>query len=785
VLDLQLPSTQFPVGTLVADANSGLSGTVYQATAGNTWSTSLTMVNPTTQYKVSSTTDNPSLNVTTAVLSISPWPTTGNWDGFWTANFTLNNPTAQDLDYWLTTVAVPSSPATPCHVLNLNSVSGIAIGDGLMVVDSDSSASFTVAGVDPILNQVSTVEAISNLPLGTHIYWDETSQGDMVLEDPGVILQAAMAPFSVDLSKFTAPSTADPTFGFLPMRPLNGADVQPVGDIEPTLTGLKLSTGATYLNPADGTNVKSYSWTGTPDTGWATPTGSAGAAPNADWTCQLVAAPTSLMPYEVACTTAEFPNGINPFQRLRNRAYSDTVYFQENNGLIIVNNKIINGAYVQTVVGTTITYQYTQNGVTYNSATGDNFTPWSPAWAYLAGALAVYDYQTMKRFIFNGTAQVQAKAWSGTAWGAPTLYTWPGSSCVQSAVPMVGMAGSILAYATDATLANPRLELWGFSGGLTASLSLAAYAGLVGGTLVRTPYGAYLVCGYNLAQITYSAGALHLVLISMAGEVDVLFANTLVARNAGEIAIFGRVQDGDNTECWMFRIFTPFQSTLNNASLWSEKIGEGCPTLMGAMRDPSKPGRIVGHYGGQLWQIDTVRPMCIERFTPGGMTALECVEHVCQAMAAMAIPDANGTMHIISRNPADSPLALTVSQVSVSSTLSWPDFASIVRITSQDSKFYFDAFGQQGGVLLEVGNHPMVWSLSACAGMAESWCAWFGQPRAMSEEEWFYTDPNTGAPWESIQLFTKLSVNGGPNVRLMSRSQNFIAGSATVKTVGA
>ena len=163
---------------------------------------------------------------------------------------------------------------------------------------------------------------------------------------------------------------------------------------------------------------------------------------------------------------------------------------------------------------------------------------------------------------------------------------------------------------------------------------------------------------------------------------------------------------------------------------------------------------------------------------------MECIEHIAQLFSAVVIPDANGTLHVISRTVADAPVALTVDRVTLDQTLCWPDFAAMVVVSSQNSELEATAYGQQGGVKLEVTGHPMLWSFSGCYGMAEALAAWFGVPRPLSEEKWFFTNPDAAAPWEGVRLFSKLTINGGAPVRLMAISQNFIKGTAQVKTVG-
>jgi hypothetical protein len=381
---------------------------------------------------------------------------------------------------------------------------------------------------------------------------------------------------------------------------------------------------------------------------------------------------------------------------------------------------------------------------------------------------------------------------------------------------MIGTPGAVLAYAVtagfggtinnstweSAGLSADRLELWNptTGGGLLATLATANIpAVLLGGTLVTTPYGVFLVKDSALAEITYTPGnpTLGIASVYLADSVDVIFANSLVARTSTEIVLFGRLDTGTisapTTETWMLRLSLPLQASLDTSVIWSELVAQGAPPLIGAMRDPSSAGsyadtterRIVGHYGGSIWQLDTTRSWCLDRFTPGGMTGMELIEHICQSFNALAIPDATGTMHIVSRIQDDEAIALTVNKISFTQARNWPDFASIVGISSQDGNFNYYAYGQQGGVMLTVGNHPLCYSLSACAAMAESLVQWFGVPRYVNEETWFYADSDTAAPWEGIPLFTKLAINGSSPVRLMGMSQNYITGKASVKLVTA
>ena len=193
---------------------------------------------------------------------------------------------------------------------------------------------------------------------------------------------------------------------------------------------------------------------------------------------------------------------------------------------------------------------------------------------------------------------------------------------------------------------------------------------------------------------------------------------------------------------------------------------------------------MVGHYGGRLWQFDTQMPWTVERFTPGGMTAQECIEHVCQLNNALAVPQASGVLAIVSRNQSETPITMTVLQTTNDQSLCWPHFYSIVRCTTQDGQLYWDAYGaQNGGNLLEISNQPMLWTLSQAGAMAESYAAWFGVPRATETQSWTYSNADGAPPWEGLPAFACITLNGTGPWRVMSTSQDFIEGTCKAVVV--
>jgi hypothetical protein len=717
----------------------------------------------------------------------------------------MANLTQSNIDYWTV-----MAPVTNGYSICLNSVNGIFVGDKIGIVNSNTSDSWTVAGVDATLNLVNTIEEVSNLKTGTQIYWEDDSISDMVLQDPVTILQATLPYNTLDTSRFTPTTTSDYLFSWLPLTSNAQAPIFAIGDIETTRTAIKLSQGACWINPTTGSYQPSYSWTGEPGA-WGSATSASPTIPYNDWTSQLLTAPSSLMPYEPLISIGN-TNGVAPWIRLRNRAYADITYRRENNGLVwLVTNgtgRNVPATFVSVNVpapNATPIYTYVENGNTYTSSnSNDNFSVWSSPGANIAGIFPVYDYSQMKRYLFNTTAQannsnVSIQAWSGSAWGTASNWNWPGGSYIQSAVPFLPNPGYILGYATTASIGgqvnnsvwygastqSDRLELVNASGVLQASIStINLPPALLGGTLVTTPYGIYLVGGSAIGQITYSGGILSITTLYMVDSVSFLFANTLTAIDANNFLIFGRYDTpGDNstTETWLFRIQTQLTNSLDQSVIWDEKVSEGCPSLIGAVRDPATPGRVVGHLGGSVWQVSKQRAMGIDKFTPGGVTACELIEHIAQYFSAIAVPDPYGVLHFITRVNTDVAVNLNVSQVSIDTTYNWKDFYSIIQVNSADSAYNQYFFGQYGGTKLEVDTHPLVYSDSAALAMAESLVQWFGKPRQVQKQTWVYSDPNTAPPWEGLLPFSLITINGGSTqYRLMSMEYDVIAGTAVV-----
>lgn len=671
---------------------------------------------------------------------------------------------ATDANYY--TVVLPISKDKQVNTISLNTVSGIFPGDTLRCVHGAQSASWNILSINPELMSITTQETVSNLNNGDEIYFDPATNAEMVMQDARSVISQALSPYRADFSRFVQPTTPMPVFGWLPLRGTAGAsDLMAISDLDTALIN-----GTPVIRAISGfTNV----YHGSPDTGWTaeTPVTLPSMQPQyADWTCQTSTAPSSLMPYEV--------RSLSPNAFLRNRVYNQISWQAMDNGPM--------PGY--TPAG------YNPNGLTnpYNPAIPstwfDNFTDPGLNIGNLIPEIILYDYLNSRKIVVTtggtfqapGSQTVTAYPWSGTGFGTGVGLTGaPGGTGFYISICNfpTGPAGSYLG------ITDQQVLVLVLSNGSTVTCDVPPefeYA-----ALVPTPYGPYLVGQQGYGPVTYSNGVLDFTYANLPDQITILWPNTFVARSSSEAICLGRLDAGDGTgnvttSTILFRLsMVPDNSTPLASIIQSETIAKGSPTFAGAILDPTKPGRVIGHYGGALWQVDTQMPWTVERFTPGGMTALECVEHVAQLYGAMAIPQPNGTMALVSRSITETPTALNVLQVVNDQMLCWEHFYSIVRCSTQDGGTYYDApvlGGKIGGNLLEVQNQPMLWTLSQAGAMAETYAAWFGLPRAKETQTWTYPDSNSAAPWEALEPFASVTVNGTGPWRVMGTTVDYVKG---------
>jgi hypothetical protein len=442
-------------------------------------------------------------------------------------------------------------------------------------------------------------------------------------------------------------------------------------------------------------------WNGTPEAGWAT---TATTTLRAPWTGQLLAAPATTMPNEAATLAPGSPA-----------------------------DHVVLALAIRDTLG----------------------TPGVPT------VNLIYDYLQMRRIVINQTRSVSIAAWSGSAWGTPTVVTWPGAVPVLSASVLPGAPGAVVGL-TSAGLQLVMLP------GMGASNVVAVPAVAKDAVLRTTPWGCYLVGSQGYGRVTYAAGVLALNWLTLS-TISCFYPNTFTAMNANEIMVLARV-DGQATgstdlvtEVHLLRLQATPTQYVEDTLVASEKLMDGAPRTAGAFRDPTQGERIFGHCGGRLFVFGRTLPTCyaIERYTPSGLKAAELIEHICQVLNCMAVPDPLGCIHIISRGLVETPIDLTVDQVEIQEVRTWEHFYSVVRVSSaKDSSILADAWGTAGGTALEYGAHPFLWGQSACSAVAESLAAWFGVPRRYHEESWFWTDTDHPAPWENLPPVATIRING-------------------------
>jgi hypothetical protein len=644
--------------------------------------------------------------------------------GTWTRRATSYTPKA----YFQVAEAVASNPDPKVYKVKLDTIDGLYPGDTLELQNADRSQVFTVAQLDPTRCLVYTRESVQNLAVGDRLYFSEESAAQMVMEDPRAILSRACSPFVADFSAALASDLSAPLFSWVPMRPAYGEDLLAVSDLEAGFSNLRVFSG-------------SRAWDGTPESGWAS---ASGASLRAIWSDQRATAPGSLMPWEAITLAPEsWDRNEAPDPNVRNRPVKD-------------------GS------GNTIPW-------------GGN--SWDPKTSKTAKTVLVYDYINMRRVVLQGAA-VQINAWNGSAWGGNVSATWP--SQVQSAsVFPGGPSTAIVALCADGLRVAELPSGW--SSGAIAVPTAAQDA-----VLKTTPWGCYLVGSKGYGRITYQAGGnVSLNWVSIAGDGTTLLPNTFQGVDASNLTVLAVMTELDRTgatttETHALRLAaTPVTTPTAGASvLWDEKVLEGEPILCGSVRDPSTPGRVMGHLGGRLYQVSATVPMsrALERFTPGGMHASELIEHVCQVLNLIAYPTPDGVVHFASR-ASSTVVPLTVDQTSLVHTRAWEHFYSIVRVSGQADSMADVYASTDGGQLLEFGSHPLIWSDGACSAMASVYAAWFGKPRAVRKESWFHTNPNAAAPWEGLRPLSTVTVNGAGPYLLMALNDDRVAGKAQATLV--
>jgi len=649
---------------------------------------------------------------------------------WFTGTFTRRASAQDERGYYLVTAAVAGG-----YELPLDTIDGIAPGDRLQLINADRAQSWTILQVDAANKKAITRDEIREIASGDRVFFTDECLQEVVFEDARTTLAKACSPFGCDLTRYVGATLSMPILSWLPLRPLSGEDLTSVRDLDGGLTTLRVfGSGAA-------------AWDGTPEAGWATVTGG---LPRAHWTDQRSTVPTSLMPDETVVPSALTPTPLSPSSPWRFFAWSKFP---------------------------TITWG------PWAQALGLASWAWSPA---AIPPVVLYDYLAMRR-IKIADRTITINAWSGSAWGSNVAGTWPGSVAVRSACVFPGGPSNMILGITSAGLQGCTLP----TGTNTAVLALPANAG--DAVLRSTPWGAFLVGSRGYGRITIASNVLSVAWVELvAQDGGALYPNTFTALDVDRLVALARFDslnsEGKTVTETHAMLLQPTPTTAAASVIWDEKILDGAAITLGAMRDPSQAARVVGHCGGRLWQVSATLPVsyALERFKPSAMKASELIEHVCQLLQAVAVPDANGTMHVISRSSTETVIDITVDQVDIQETRTWEHFFSLARVGGQEGVYADAASATDGGGLLEMSNHPLLWTRSGCMATAGALMSWFGTPRKFQRETWFWSNPDTAAPWEALPPLARVRINGAATIWLvmgMDDRAHLRDGKATVSLV--
>lgn len=660
-----------------------------------------------------------------------------NGEGYaapWTFTRDVTMDTLVDQHYYIAQADLTPDDKAPVYSLQLDSTEQLTPGD---VLTSVSGGEIKINDIDSERKEIISLEPISaKVSYLQKLYLSQESRETLIYVDAADLLKRAAAPYALDLSRLTMPTLARPILAWLPLR-TNGEDMRGARDVEPTVATLRVWGSGTTA------------WTGTPEAGWTSGTATVRTVP---WTSQLTAAPSSLMPDEMPALASD--------TGYRHRLYYEWKYVRPT--LLDASWAPIAPTYIPAIVPATI---------------------------------LCHDYNQLRRLKITGGSVLEQR-WSGSAWSAGTTVAWPVAGWTPAvAVPMPGVAATtgpvapqgqaILAVCTDGT----SWELQLVFAGTTARLALDAT--LAGAQLRTTPWGAYLLGPGGYGRITYAGGVLSLAWAGVRGAGQaVLLPSTFSAIDATSVWCLAQFSQLDtegkvSTEIHLLQLSTTPDSTgATSPLLSSEMISRGAPRQAVLVKDPSTT-RLVGLLGGRLFQVSAKLPATIERVRAYGMTGAELIEHICQALCAVAVPLPSGVLQIVSR-AAGAPTALTVDRVKVTQQRVNQYFFSAVRVSGQNDT-YADAFGAwNGGRVLEISDHPLIWTEGGCYGLASAYAQFHGVPRREESQTWFFEDANAAAAWESLQPWATLTINGAPRTWFLTALEyDVVAGAATAKLLEA
>lgn len=442
------------------------------------------------------------------------------------------------------------------------------------------------------------------------------------------------------------------------------------------------------------------------------------------WTDQLITAPTQFMTN--ANTT------LNPYQRLSNRNYMDwkaTVDNGNGNAIFGFDNTLISSY--------------------------------------------IYDHSVLRRWTFsNISSTLSYQTFNAGSYSGSTSY---GNSGLSSGhyvfsidlFPAINCAlGTGKALISVDALGNLRTH------GAVSDYTLFD-ARLAMGIIKNTPYGTYIITKTGYGKINWSGSALSVSFCKIATDDQIntltLLPNMFAHLNSSTnyiMAIFTHKNNDDGTDIstsarLLELLATPdADPTITVKKDAIGRFGEEVFTFVSSMgrmvKDPFN-NRILIIYDGRTYQIANKAGLIIERLKVDGMNALELIEYICQILGAMAIPNPKGYLEIVSVNYAPTPVNVSTGVIETTQSRLNKYFFSIVRVNGYKDEVFADAFGQEGTQSFEISQHPLLFTSSQCAAVADTLASFYGIPRREEKQAWKQISSlNT---FDNLQLFSILTIN--------------------------
>jgi hypothetical protein len=645
---------------------------------------------------------------------------------------------------------IPSNDANAQKIYSIpvNTTDSIAIGDSLETRLVGASNSYKITDIDSENSLIYVDQAISNtIQTGTGLYLSDDTINDLVFVTAKDLINKAAIGFDVDWSGYAPGVLASPYFHWVGFRASNetgGNTLRSPWDCQPGLSTLQVKgLGGKCWEGDSGT---SYAAMGTAYT------------KGVIWTGQLTTAPSSLMPDET--------DTLAPYSRRRNRSY--------------------------------ITWQYQDQD---NSSYGG--PSWDPTKGKGTACVVAHDYSGMRRLVYTSNSNSLSYAtWSGSAWSSSTNVSYPLAKKPISIVPMPGTTSSLGSGSGFLVLdAANNLNI------ILSTVTVTACSvdsKIQNSVLVNTRNGVYLISKNGYGLVSISNGQLQLKYSTIGPDVfwqgnDFSFMpNTLATVDSSSVWIMAvlSVMDYDSGtekyETHLYKLASDPSTLTSDTSpiLMDELVISSVPRISLAFTHPSG-NKIFGMIGGQLFEISSKVPDVIQRITPGGsnaMSAIDLIQYVCESQNAMAVADLkSGLLKIITRKEDQQPTNITVKKRESSITAVSEDCYSMVVVTGSDvDKYHGYAYGQPGRDCLTLDSVPILWSLSHCQALAESYANFFCKFREMKTETWGHNDPTSAPVWESLQPFQKIQINNDTkSYYLMSLSRDLDGNTANVKLLEA